>query len=445
MEVEKIMQDLEQKHPGEAEYLQAVREVLLSIKDVYNQHPEFEKAKLIERLVEPERVVTFRVPWVDDKGEVHVNIGYRVQFNSAIGPYKGGLRFHPSVNLSILKFLGFEQTFKNALTTLPMGGGKGGSDFSLRGRSDAEVMRFCQAFMTELYRVIGPDEDVPAGDIGVGAREIGYLFGMYKKLTHKWGGVLTGKGLEWGGSKIRPEATGFGALYFVNQMLQTHGYDIKGKTVAISGFGNVAWGAATKATQLGAKVVTISGPDGYVYDPDGISGEKIDYMLELRASGNDVVAPYVEQFPGATFVPGKRPWEVKVDIALPCATQNELNGEDARHLIDNGVLCVGEISNMGCTPEAIDLFIEHKMMYAPGKAVNAGGVATSGLEMSQNAMHLSWSAAEVDEKLHGIMHAIHDQCVKYGTESDGYINYVKGANIAGFMKVAHAMMAQGVI
>lgn len=445
MEVEKIMQQLEQKHPGELEYLQAVKEVLISIQDVYNQHPEFEKAKIIERIVEPERIITFRVPWVDDNGEIHVNLGYRVQFNSAIGPYKGGIRFHPSVNLSILKFLGFEQTFKNALTTLPMGGGKGGSDFSIRGRSDAEVMRFCQAFMTELYRHIGPNEDVPAGDIGVGGREIGYMFGMYKKLTHQWNGVLTGKGLEYGGSKIRPEATGFGAIYYVHHMLETHNIDIKGKTVAVSGFGNVAWGAVTKATQLGAKVVTISGPDGYIYDPTGISGEKIDYMLELRSSGNDVCAPYAEKYPEAKFVAGKKPWEVKVDIALPCATQNELNGEDAQHLIDNKVTCVGEISNMGCTPEAIDLFIENKIMYAPGKAVNAGGVATSGLEMSQNAMHLSWSAAEVDEKLHAIMHGIHAQCVKYGTEPDGYINYVKGANIAGFMKVAHAMMGQGII
>ena len=401
--------------------------------------------KIIERLVEPDRIFTFRVTWVDDKGEVQTNLGYRVQFNNAIGPYKGGIRFHASVNLSILKFLGFEQTFKNALTTLPMGGGKGGSDFSPRGKSDAEIMRFCQAFMLELWRHLGPDMDVPAGDIGVGGREVGYMFGMYKKLTREFTGTFTGKGLEFGGSLIRPEATGFGGLYFVNQMLQTKGIDIKGKTVAISGFGNVAWGAATKATELGAKVVTISGPDGYIYDPNGISGEKIDYMLELRASGNDIVAPYADEFPGSTFVAGKRPWEVKADIALPCATQNELNGEDAKNLIDNNVLCVGEISNMGCTPEAIDLFIEHKTMYAPGKAVNAGGVATSGLEMSQNAMHLSWSAAEVDEKLHSIMHGIHAQCVKYGTEPDGYINYVKGANIAGFMKVAHAMMGQGII
>ncbi len=445
MNVEKILHDLEAKHPGELEYLQAVREVLGSIEDVYNEHPEFEKAKIIERLVEPERIVTFRVPWVDDQGEIHVNLGYRVQFNSAIGPYKGGLRFHASVNLSILKFLGFEQTFKNALTTLPMGGGKGGSDFSPRGRSDAEVMRFCQSFMTELYRHIGPDEDVPAGDIGVGGREIGYLFGMYKKLTHQWHGVLTGKGLEWGGSRIRPEATGFGALYFVNQMLQTRGHDIKGKTVAISGFGNVAWGAATKATQLGAKVVTLSGPDGYIYDPDGISGEKIDYMLELRASGNDVCQPYADEFPGAQFFPGRKPWEVKCDIALPCATQNELDGEDADRLLANHTLCVAEVSNMGCTAEAVDKFVAAGQLFAPGKAVNAGGVATSGLEMTQNAVRLTWSNEEVDEKLHYIMHSIHEQCVKYGTRPDGYIDYVKGANVAGFMKVANAMMAQGVV
>lgn len=445
MDIKKIMQQLEAKHPGEKEYLQAVSEVLMSIEEVYNQHPEFEKAKLIERLVEPERIITFRVPWVDDKGEIQVNLGYRVQFNSAIGPYKGGLRFHASVNLSILKFLGFEQTFKNALTTLPMGGGKGGSDFSPRGKSDAEIMRFCQAFMSELYRHIGPEIDIPAGDIGVGAREIGYLFGQYKKLTRDWSGVLTGKGLSYGGSLIRPEATGFGGLYFVNQMLQTRGIDIKGKTVAVSGFGNVAWGAVTKATQLGAKVVAISGPDGYIYDPAGICGEKIDYMLELRNSGNDICKPYADEFPGATFVAGRKPWEVKCDIALCCATQNELDGEDARLLIANGVQCVGEISNMGCTPEAIDAFVGAKMLYAPGKAVNAGGVATSCLEMSQNAMHISWSAEEVDQKLHQIMSAIHAQCVTYGTEPDGYINYVKGANIAGFMKVAKAMMAQGVV
>ena len=439
------MQDLQRKHPGETEYLQAVREVLVSVQDVYNQHPGFEKAKLIERIVEPERVITFRVPWVDDKGEVHVNIGYRVQFNSAIGPYKGGLRFHPSVNLSSLKFLGFEQTFKNALTTLPMGGGKGGSDFSIRGRSDQEVMRFCQSFMTELYRVIGPDEDIPAGDIGVGAREIGYLFGMYKKLTHQWSGMLTGKGLEWGGSRIRPEATGYGALYFVREMLQTQGHSLQGKTVAISGFGNVAWGAAKKATELGAKVVTISGPDGYIHDPAGLNEEKIAYMLELRASGNDICAPYADEFPGSTFIPDRKPWEVRCDIALPCATQNELNGEDADMLIANHTLCVAEVSNMGCTAEAAEKFVAAHQLFAPGKAVNAGGVATSGLEMTQNAMRLLWSETEVDEKLHRIMHDIHQQCTQYGRQPDGYIDYVKGANIAGFMKVAKAMMAQGIV
>ena len=444
-EIKEFMEALKAKTVGEAEFHQAVEEVIETVWDTYQANPKYKANKILEKMVEPERVIMFRVPWIDDKGEVQINRGYRVQFNSAIGPYKGGLRFHPSVTFGGLKFLGFEQTFKNSLTTLPMGGGKGGSDFNPKGKSDNEVMRFCQSFMTELCKYIGADTDVPAGDIGVGGREVGYMFGMYKKLTHEFTGTFTGKGLEFGGSLIRPEATGFGGLYFVKHMLDKKGIDIKGKTVAISGFGNVAWGAATKATQLGAKVVTISGPDGYIYDPDGISGEKIDYMLELRASGNDIVAPYAEKFPSSTFVEGRRPWEVKVDIALPCATQNELNGEDAKHLIDNNVLCVGEISNMGCTPEAIDAFIEHKLMYAPGKAVNAGGVATSGLEMSQNAMHLSWSAQEVDEKLHQIMHNIHEQCVKYGTEPDGYINYVKGANIAGFMKVAHAMMAQGIV
>lgn len=445
MEIDKIMQDLEKKHPGESEYLQAVKEVLISVKDVYNEHPEFEKAKIIERIVEPERIIMFRVPWVDDQGEVHVNIGYRVQFNGTIGPYKGGLRFHPSVNLSIMKFLGFEQTFKNALTTLPMGGAKGGSDFSIRGRSDAEVMRFCQSFMSELYKYIGPSTDVPAGDIGVGGREIGYLFGQYKKLVGRWEGVLTGKGLQYGGSRIRPEATGFGALYFVNQMLQTRNIDIKGKTVAISGFGNVAWGAALKATELGGKVITISGPDGYIYDPNGISGEKIAYMLELRASGNDICKPYADKFKGSEFHEGKKPWEQKADIYLTCATQNELNGEDADKILAHKPLCVAEVSNMGCTAEAVDKFVAAQQLFAPGKAVNAGGVATSGLEMTQNSIRLTWSEAEVDEKLHYIMHSIHEQCVKYGTESNGYINYVKGANVAGFMKVAQAMLEQGVV
>ena len=440
------MQQLEQKHPGESEFLQAVREVLISVKDVYNQHPEFEKAKIMERMVEPERIITFRVPWVDDKGEVQVNIGYRVQFNSAIGPYKGGLRFHASVNLSILKFLGFEQTFKNALTTLPMGGGKGGSDFSPRGKSDAEIMRFCQSFMQELYKYVGPETDIPAGDIGVGGREIGYLFGEYKKLTSMFkGATLTGKGLEYGGSILRPEATGYGALYFVHHMLDTRGIDIKGKTIAVSGFGNVAWGAVQKATQLGGKVITISGPDGYIYDPDGISGEKNDYMLELRSSGNDIVKPYADKFPGSTFYPGKKPWEQKADIYLTCATQNELNGEDADRILAHKPLCVAEVSNMGCTAEAVDKFVAAKQLFAPGKAVNAGGVATSGLEMTQNSMRLSWSEKEVDDKLHYIMHSIHEQCVKYGTQADGYIDYVKGANVAGFMKVANAMMAQGIV
>ena len=445
MKIDKIMASLEAKHPGEMEYLQAVKEVLVSIEEIYNKHPEFEKAKIIERLVEPDRIFTFRVTWVDDKGEVQTNLGYRVQFNNAIGPYKGGIRFHASVTLSILKFLGFEQTFKNALTTLPMGGGKGGSDFSPRGKSDGEIMRFCQAYMMELWRYIGPDTDVPAGDIGVGAREVGYMYGMYKKLTHEHTGTFTGKGIDFGGSLIRPEATGFGACYFVQSMLKDMGTSFKDKTVAISGFGNVAWGAAKKATELGAKVITISGPDGYIYDPEGISGEKIDYMLELRASGNDIVAPYAEEFPGAIFHPGKKPWEQKADIAMPCATQNELNAQDAQQLVNNGVLCVGEVSNMGCRPEAIDIFLQAYIPYGPGKAVNAGGVATSGLEMTQNAIHLSWSEEEVDKNLHRIMQDIHAQCVKYGTEPDGYINYMKGANIAGFMKVARAMMSQGII
>lgn len=445
MDINNIIQSLEAKHPGEKEYLQAVKEVLMSVEETYNRHPEFEKARIIERMVEPDRIVTFRVTWIDDKGDVQTNIGYRVQFNNAIGPYKGGIRFHASVNLSILKFLGFEQTFKNALTTLPMGGAKGGSDFSPRGKSDREIMRFCQAFMLGLWKNVGPDRDVPAGDIGVGGREVGYMYGMYKKLVEEHNGTFTGKGLDFGGSRIRPEATGFGALYFVENMLSEMGDSIKGKTVAISGFGNVAWGAALKATELGAKVVTISGPDGYIYDPEGISGKKIDYMLELRASGNDIVAPYAEEFPEATFFEGRKPWEQKVDIALPCATQNEVDGEDARHLIDNKTLIVAEVSNMGCTPEAIDAFVENRIHYAPGKAVNAGGVATSGLEMSQNAMHLQWPEEEVDHRLHNIMRDIHTQCVKYGRQADGYINYMKGANIAGFMKVANAMMGQGII
>ena len=445
MKINEIMAGLEARHPGEKEFHQAVREVLLSVEDVYNQHPEWEKARLIERMVEPDRIFTFRVTWVDDKGEVQNNIGYRVQFNNAIGPYKGGIRFHASVTLSILKFLGFEQTFKNALTTLPMGGAKGGSDFSPRGKSDGEIMRFCQAFVLELWRNLGPDRDVPAGDIGVGGREVGYMYGMYKKLARENTGTFTGKGLSFGGSRIRPEATGFGALYFVESMLKDLNTDIKGKTIAISGFGNVAWGAAKKATELGGKVVTLSGPDGYIYDPAGLNDEKIEYMLELRASGNDIVAPYADKFPGSTFFAGRKPWEQKVDICLPCATQNEVSEADAKMIVDNKVMMVAEVSNMGCTAEAIDYFISNKLPYAPGKAVNAGGVGVSGLEMSQDAEHLQWSAVEVDKKLHEMMLNIHEACVEYGRQEDGYINYMKGANIAGFMKVADAMMAQGII
>ena len=440
------MADLERKHPGESEYLQAVQEVLESIEEVYNLHPEFEKAKIVERMVEPDRIFTFRVTWVDDRGEIQTNIGYRIQFNSAIGPYKGGIRFHKAVNVSMLKFLGFEQTFKNALTTLPMGGAKGGSDFDPVGKSDAEIMRFCQAFMWELWNNIGPDTDVPAGDVGVGGREIGYMYGMYKKLAREYNtGVLTGKGMNWGGSLIRPEATGFGALYFVEHMLAKAGKSIKDATVAISGFGNVAWGAATKATELGAKVIAISGPDGVVYNPNGMTQEKLDYMLELRASNRNIVSPFAEKFTDATFIPGKKAWSIKCDIALPCAFQNELNGDDAAELLANGTWCAAEVSNMGCTPEAIAAFQGAGILFAPGKAVNAGGVATSGLEMTQNAMHISWSAAEVDSKLHYIMESIHAACVKYGTQEDGYVNYVKGANIAGFMKVAQAMLEQGIV
>lgn len=445
MNVDKIMNELEKKNPGEVEFLQAVREVLESIEEVVNENPQFEAAGIIERIVEPDRILTFKVPWVDDKGGVHVNRGYRVQFNNAIGPYKGGLRFHPSVNLSILKFLGFEQIFKNSLTSLPMGGGKGGSDFDPKGKSNTEVMRFCQSFMMELHKIIGPETDVPAGDIGVGGREIGYMYGMYKKLTHEHVGVLTGKGLNWGGSLIRPEATGYGVVYFAKEMLATKGTDFKGKIVTISGFGNVAWGAALKVVELGGKVVTISGPDGYIYDPDGISGKKIDYLLELRASNQDIVKPYAYEFPSAQFIQGKRPWEVKCDVALPCATQNELSKEDALNLVKNGCVCVAEGANMPSTPEAIEIFLENKVLFAPGKASNAGGVATSGLEMSQNSMKLMWSSEEVDNRLHEIMRNIHNNCVKHGKNSDGFVNYVKGANIAGFLKVASAMLDQGIL
>jgi glutamate dehydrogenase (NADP+) len=442
--VNKFMEGVIARNVGEKEFHQAVLEVAEVIIPFIEENPVYADAKILERLVEPERAITFRVPWQDDKGGYHINRGYRIEFNSAIGPYKGGLRFHPSVNLSILKFLGFEQILKNSLTTLPMGGGKGGSDFNPKGKSDNEIMRFCQSFMSELFRHIGPNTDVPAGDIGVGGREIGFLFGQYKRLRNEFTGVLTGKGREWGGSLMRPEATGFGNVYFSQEMLATKGDSFKGKTVAVSGFGNVAWGAVIKATQLGAKVVTISGPDGYIFDPNGISEDKIDYMLELRATNNDIVQPYAKEF-GVEFFAGKRPWEQKVDIALPCATQNELNEEDAKKLVSNGVICVGEGANMPCTPEAIEVFQKAKVLFSPGKASNAGGVAVSGLEMSQNSIRYNWSAEEVDQKLHVIMKDIHEACKKYGTEKDGYVNYVKGANIAGFVKVADAMLAQGLV
>jgi len=445
MDLQKIMAELEAKNPGQPEFLQAAEEVLESIKGFVEENPKYSDQKIVERLLEPERVIMFRVSWTNDNGEVQVNRGYRIEFNSAIGPYKGGLRFHPSVTLGGLKFLGFEQIFKNSLTTLPIGGGKGGSDFNPKGKSDGEIMRFCQSFMTELFRHIGPDTDVPAGDIGVGGREIGFMYGMYKKLRNEHTGVFTGKGRNWGGSLIRPEATGFGNVYFANEMLKTKGETFEGKTVAVSGFGNVAWGAAQKASELGAKVVTISGPDGYIYDPDGISTEeKFNYMLELRASNNDVVAPYAEEFPNAKFFAGKRPWEQKVDVALPCAIQNELNLDDAKALVSNGVICVSEGANMPSTPEAIEHFLDSKILFGPGKAANAGGVAVSGLEMSQNAMKLSWAPEDVDSKLHTIMESIHSACQKYGTDGD-FCNYVKGANVAGFIKVADAMIDQGVV
>lgn len=447
MKTTELMTRLQAKHPGESEYLQAVQEVLESVEEIYNQHPEFEKAKIVERMVEPDRIFTFRVTWVDDAGQVQTNLAYRVQFNSAIGPYKGGLRFHKAVNPSMLKFLGFEQTFKNALTTLPMGGAKGGSDFDPVGKSDAEIMRFCQAFMLELWRCIGPDQDIPAGDVGVGAREIGYLNGMYTKLARQYNtGVLTGKGMNWGGSILRPEATGYGALYFLQNMLKRESKEVQGHKIAVSGFGNVAWGACKKAVELGAKVVAISGPDGVCQIPGGIDSEMIDYMLEMRASNRNRVEDMAERFPEkAHFVAGKKAWSVPCDIALPCAFQNELDAEDAAELKANGCWCCCEVSNMGCQPDAIKFFQHNGVLFAPGKAVNAGGVATSGLEMTQNANHLSWSAQEVDSRLHFIMHSIHESCVKYGTQPDGSIDYVKGANIAGFMKVATAMLEQGVI
>ncbi|MCX7642133.1 MAG: NADP-specific glutamate dehydrogenase [Elusimicrobiales bacterium] len=440
-----VIDDVKKRNPGEKEFHQAVEEVLSTLGPALERHPEYIKARIVNRIVEPERVIMFRVVWQDDRGEIHVNKGYRVQFNSAIGPYKGGLRFHPSVNLGILKFLGFEQIFKNSLTTLPMGGGKGGSDFDPRGKSDNEIMRFCQAFMTELFRHIGADCDVPAGDIGVGTKEIGYLFGQYKKIVNEFTGVLTGKGLTWGGSLIRPEATGFGVVYFAEEMLKTRGESFKGKRVAISGFGNVAWGAALKATELGAKVVTISGPDGFVLDEDGIYGEKIDYLLKMRASGRDEVKMYVEKFKNAKFFEGKKPWGVKVDVALPCATQNELDENDAKELVKNGCICVSEGANMPSTPGAIEVFRSAKILYSPGKASNAGGVATSGLEMTQNSIRMNWSREEVDRHLRNIMKNIHDTCLRTSEEYGVKGDYMTGANIAGFLKVADAMLAQGII
>ena len=445
MDVKKILADVEAKNPGQPLFLQAVTEVLETIEEYVAKNPKYDNNKIIERIVEPDRIFQFKVEWVDDKGEIQVNRAYRVQFNNAIGPYKGGMRFHPAVTVDTLKFLGFEQTFKNSLTTLPMGGGKGGSDFNPQGKSANEVMRFCQALMTELYKYIGPDTDVPAGDIGVGGREIGFMYGMYKKLARENTGVLTGKGRNWGGSILRPEATGFGGVYFVDHMLKKIGKDIKGKTIALSGFGNVAWGAALKATELGAKVVCISGPDGYIYDEAGIAGEKIDYMNELLQTRNNVVAPFATKYPTAKFFPGQKPWVAKVDIAMPCAIQNELNAEDAKQLIANGVQLVCEVSNMGCTADAIHELQKAGISFAPGKAANAGGVAVSGLEMTQNAAHLGWTPEEVDAKLKQIMTDIHENCVKYGTASNGYINYVKGANVAGFIKVADAMIELGVI
>ena len=443
--IDEVLAEVIRRNPNEPEYIQATNDVLNSLRPVIDAEPKYQSKALLERMCEPERVVMFRVPWVDDKGEVHVNRGFRVQYNSAIGPYKGGLRFHPSVNLSIMKFLGFEQTFKNSLTGLPMGGGKGGADFDPRGKSDNEIMSFCQSFMTELYRHIGPDTDVPAGDIGVGAREVGYMFGQYKRLVNRYEGVLTGKGLPFGGSLIRPEATGFGAVYYTVEMLKSFGEDIKGKTFAVSGFGNVAWGTVKKVTELGGKVVTVSGPDGYIYDEDGINTEeKINFLLEMRASGHDKVQDYADKF-GVPFFAGKRPWEVKVDVVMPCATQNEVGIEDAKNIVANGVKYYVEVANMPTTDEAVEYLRENKLVIAPSKAVNAGGVAVSGLEMSQNSMRYSWTAEEVDAKLKQIMANIYknsfDAAKKYGMEGD----LVAGANIAGFLKVADAMLAQGVV
>ncbi|MGB5610751.1 NADP-specific glutamate dehydrogenase [Eudoraea sp.] len=443
--IEAFMDEVRTRNGHEPEFIQAVQEVADTVIPYIIQHEIYYGKNILLRMVEPERLISFRVSWVDDDGEIHVNRGYRIQMNSAIGPYKGGLRFHPSVNASILKFLAFEQVFKNSLTTLPMGGGKGGSDFDPKGKSDDEVMRFCHAFMTELCRHIGPNTDVPAGDIGVGAREIGFLFGMYKKIRNEFTGVLTGKGLSWGGSKIRPEATGYGTVYFAQSMLKTKNEEIKGKTVVVSGSGNVAQYAAEKILQLGGKVLTLSDSGGYIYDKDGIDNEKLAFIMDLKNNKRGRISEYVKKYKSATYHEGKRPWSVKCDIALPCATQNELDGNDAKELIANGCFCIAEGANMPSTPEAIHAFHDAKVLFAPGKASNAGGVATSGLEMSQNSLRISWTREEVDERLRGIMGDIHDSCIEYGIEDNGYCNYVKGANIAGFVKVADAMLAQGVI
>ena len=444
-QIDAFMEKVKATNGHETEFLQAVHEVAEAVIPIIEETPKYKAAKILDRMVEPERTIMFRVPWLDDKGEVQVNRGFRVEFNSAIGPYKGGLRFHPSVNLSILKFLGFEQVFKNSLTTLPMGGGKGGSDFDPKGKSDNEVMKFCQSFMTELSRHIGPNTDVPAGDIGVGGREIGYMFGQYKKIKNEFTGVLTGKGLNWGGSLIRPEATGYGTVYFAQEMLATKGDSFNGKTVAISGSGNVAQYACEKVTELGGKVVTFSDSKGYIYDEAGIDAEKLAYVMELKNVKRGRISEYTSKYPSAKFVADARPWEVKCDVALPCATQNELNGDEAKLLVANGVKCVAEGANMPTTPEGIEVFHEAKILFSPGKASNAGGVATSGLEMSQNSLRFNWTAEEVDSKLKGIMVSIHKACVKYGADDEGHVDYIKGANIAGFVKVADAMIDQGLV
>ncbi|MFC2101765.1 NADP-specific glutamate dehydrogenase [Bacteroidota bacterium] len=444
-QVDEFMAKIIAKNPGESEFHQAVLEVAESLIPFIEENPQYKATKVLDRIAEPERVIIFRVPWLDDKGDVQVNRGFRIEMNSAIGPYKGGLRFHPTVNLGILKFLAFEQVLKNSLTTLPMGGGKGGSDFDPKGKSDNEVMKFCQSFMSELFRHIGPNTDVPAGDIGVGGREIGFMFGQYKRLRNEFTGVLTGKGIDWGGSLIRPEATGYGQVYFAEEMLKTRGMDFKGKICTVSGSGNVAQYATQKATELGGKVVTLSDSQGYIHDPKGIDGEKLAYVMHLKNVKRGRISEYCDKYPEAQFFAGKRPWEVKCDIALPSATQNEINGEEAKMLISNGCICVSEGANMPSTPDAIEVYLDAKILFGPGKAANAGGVATSGLEMSQNSLRLSWTREEVDSRLHDIMINIHKNCVKYGTESDGFINYVKGANIGGFVKVADAMLAQGLV